>query len=216
MVITAISLETLAAVTAYYAARNGYQLDITQVSAARSKRVGQHHLMMAQNPVYIMTAVRQDAGSLDPDCRTKVSATLQGAFAGRTPQSAMLPAPLLRGALLRTAKAGRLATAVRFGNRLAPLVGRHLTGQKGLGRPLQSDLRPAGVFAFSMNDERPTMNDFTFTKGDPHALIYTRNAGSTAAFGSSQQRQRQDDGGLRFVTGPQGPRPVAGCFQEWS
>ena len=55
-------LETLAAVTAYYAARNGYQLDITQVSAARSKRVGQHHLMMAQNPVYIMTAVRQDAG----------------------------------------------------------------------------------------------------------------------------------------------------------
>lgn len=62
MVITAISLETLAAVTAYYAARNGYQLDITQVSTARSKRVGQHHLMMAQNPVYIMTAVRQDAG----------------------------------------------------------------------------------------------------------------------------------------------------------
>ena len=62
MVITAISLETLAAVTAYYAARNGYQLDITQVSTARSKQVGQHHLMMAQNPVYIMTAVRQDAG----------------------------------------------------------------------------------------------------------------------------------------------------------
>ena len=63
---------------------------------------------------------------------------MQGAFAGRTPQSAMLPAPLLRGALLRTAKAGRLATAVRFGNRLAPLAGRHLTGQKGLaGRPLR-------------------------------------------------------------------------------
>ena len=35
---------------------------------------------------------------------------------------------------------GRLATAVRFGNRLAPLVGRHLTGQKGLGRPLQCDI----------------------------------------------------------------------------
>ncbi|WP_370842549.1 hypothetical protein [Megasphaera sp.] len=34
-------------------------------------------------------------------------------------------------------QAGRLATAVRFGNRLAPLAGRHLTGQKGLGRPLQ-------------------------------------------------------------------------------
>ena len=37
-------------------------------------------------------------------------------------------------------KTGRLATAVRFGNRLAPLVGRHLTGQKGLGRPLQCDI----------------------------------------------------------------------------
>ena len=85
----------------------------------------------------------------------------------------MLPAPLLRGALLRTAKAGRLATAVRFGNRLAPLAGRHLTGQKGLGRPLQSDLRPAGVFAFSMNDERPPMNDFTHSRRSPHALIYT-------------------------------------------
>ncbi len=28
---------------------------------------------------------------------------------------------------------GPPATAVRFGNRLAPSVGRHLTGQKGLG-----------------------------------------------------------------------------------
>ena len=62
IVITAITLETLAAVTAYYAAHNEYQLDITQVSTARSKQVGQHHLMMAQNPVYIMTAVRRDAG----------------------------------------------------------------------------------------------------------------------------------------------------------
>ena len=32
----------------------------------------------------------------------------------------------------------RPATAVRFGNRPAPSVGRHLTGQKGLGRPLRN------------------------------------------------------------------------------
>ena len=61
MVVTAITLETLAAVTAYYAAHDEYHLDITQVSTARSKQAGQHHLMIAQNPVYIITAVRQDA-----------------------------------------------------------------------------------------------------------------------------------------------------------
>ena len=31
----------------------------------------------------------------------------------------------------------RPASAVRFGDRLAPSAGRHLTGQKGLGRPLR-------------------------------------------------------------------------------
>ena len=34
--------------------------------------------------------------------------------------------------------AGRPATVVRFGSRPAPSVGRHLTGQKGLGRPLRN------------------------------------------------------------------------------
>ena len=38
---------------------------------------------------------------------------------------------------------GPPATAVRFGNRPAPSVGRHLTGQKGLGRPLRT--RPMAV-----------------------------------------------------------------------
>ena len=53
---TAITVETLAAVTAYYAGRPDYTLDITQVMTARSRRVGSSHMMMAQNPVYIMTA----------------------------------------------------------------------------------------------------------------------------------------------------------------
>ena len=34
--------------------------------------------------------------------------------------------------------AGRLATAVRFGNRLAPLAGRHLTGQKAWDGPTKT------------------------------------------------------------------------------
>ncbi len=56
IVMTAITVETLAAVTAYYAGRPDYTLDITQVMTARSRRVGSSHMMMAQNPVYIMTA----------------------------------------------------------------------------------------------------------------------------------------------------------------
>jgi precorrin-6Y C5,15-methyltransferase (decarboxylating) len=58
---TAITVETLAAVTAYYAARHDYILDITQVMTARSRHIGSSHMMMAQNPVYIMTAVCKTA-----------------------------------------------------------------------------------------------------------------------------------------------------------
>ena len=49
----------------------------------------------------------------------------------------------LRTAFRGIPTTGRLATAVRFGNRPAPLVGRHLTGQKGLGQPLRT--RPLAV-----------------------------------------------------------------------
>ena len=38
------------------------------------------------------------------------------------------------------------ATAVRFGSRLAPPDGQHLTGQKGLGQPLRT--RPLAVYFF--------------------------------------------------------------------
>lgn len=61
IVMTAITIETLAAVTAYYAARHDYILDITQVMTARSRHIGSSHMMMAQNPVYIMTAVCKTA-----------------------------------------------------------------------------------------------------------------------------------------------------------
>ena len=40
------------------------------------------------------------------------------------------------------------ATAVRFGSRLAPPDGQHLTGQKGLGQPLRT--RPLAVYFFAV------------------------------------------------------------------
>lgn len=56
VVITAITLETVAAVTAYYAQHPEYSLEITQITAARSKKAGSSHLMIGENPVYIMEA----------------------------------------------------------------------------------------------------------------------------------------------------------------
>ena len=55
------------------------------------------------------------------------------------------PPPLDKNRLWLNFTAGCPATAVRFGNRPAPSVGRHLTGQKGLGQPLRT--RPLAVFA---------------------------------------------------------------------
>ena len=57
---TAITIETVAAVTAYYAKHPAYDLDITQVSIAKGKSVGSYHMMMGQNPVYILTATPKE------------------------------------------------------------------------------------------------------------------------------------------------------------
>ena len=59
VVVTAITIETLAALTTYYGSHPEYGLDITQISAARSQKVGASHLMMAQNPIFIVTIVRR-------------------------------------------------------------------------------------------------------------------------------------------------------------
>lgn len=60
VVMTAITIETVAAVTAYYAKHPVYDLDITQVSIAKGKSVGSYHMMMGQNPVYILTATPKE------------------------------------------------------------------------------------------------------------------------------------------------------------
>ena len=56
VVMTAITVETLAVITAYYALHTAYTLDITQVSIAKSKAVGTYHMMIGQNPIYILSA----------------------------------------------------------------------------------------------------------------------------------------------------------------
>ena len=155
MVITAISLKTLAAVTAYYAARNGYQLDITQVSAACSSKRGacQHHLMMAQNPVYIMTAVRQDAGEARPTTvPQRCFCHLGGAFCWKNSSVGYAASSPSQGSLVANCEGGAATKKLsRFGNRLAPLA----TGTDGPKR-LRDGLpvRPAACRGLCFFDER--------------------------------------------------------------
>ena len=56
----AITVETLAQVAQYYQAKKDYSLEIVNVFVARSKKLGSYNLMMAQNPVYVMTALKKE------------------------------------------------------------------------------------------------------------------------------------------------------------
>ena len=59
VVINAITVETLIEVAEYYKQHEAYALDIVNVFAARAKKLGAYNLMMAQNPVYVMTALKK-------------------------------------------------------------------------------------------------------------------------------------------------------------
>ncbi len=59
VVINAITVETLIEVVEYYKQHAEYALDIVNVFAARAKKLGAYNLMMSQNPVYIMTALKK-------------------------------------------------------------------------------------------------------------------------------------------------------------
>ncbi|PWM78714.1 MAG: bifunctional cobalt-precorrin-7 (C(5))-methyltransferase/cobalt-precorrin-6B (C(15))-methyltransferase [Phascolarctobacterium sp.] len=59
VVINAITVETLIEAAEYYKAHDAYALDIVNVFAARAKKLGAYNLMMSQNPVYIMTALKK-------------------------------------------------------------------------------------------------------------------------------------------------------------
>lgn len=60
VVINAITVETLAEVAAYYKEHKDYALEIVNVFVARGKHLGNYNLMMAQNPVYVMTALKKE------------------------------------------------------------------------------------------------------------------------------------------------------------
>lgn len=59
IVINVIALETLAAVVAYYQARPEFTLDVVNIFAAANKQLGHYNLMMAQNPIYVITALKK-------------------------------------------------------------------------------------------------------------------------------------------------------------
>jgi len=59
VVINAITLETLNEAVYYYSSREAYEAEITNISVSRAAKIGNYHLMKAQNPVYIITATRK-------------------------------------------------------------------------------------------------------------------------------------------------------------
>ena len=63
-VVNAITLETLSEALRCLDALSLEDVDIVQVSCARSKEVGSYHMMMANNPVYIVSAYGEQA--VDP------------------------------------------------------------------------------------------------------------------------------------------------------
>ena len=59
IVINVIALETLCAVVEYYKEKTDYVLDVVNIASAYNKKLGRYNLMMAQNPIYIITAVKK-------------------------------------------------------------------------------------------------------------------------------------------------------------
>ena len=57
IVTTAIALESLQRAQEALSAR-GYELDITQIQVSHAKKAGSLHLMMAENPIYLIAAQR--------------------------------------------------------------------------------------------------------------------------------------------------------------
>ena len=61
MVINAVSLETLSAVTEYLRGKS-MEAEIVSIQTARARKLGDYHLMEGQNPVYIIT-IEPDRGT---------------------------------------------------------------------------------------------------------------------------------------------------------
>lgn len=61
IVINAITLETLCAITNYYKNRNEYLFELINVSVSFARKAGNYNLFTGQNPVYIITVSRKDS-----------------------------------------------------------------------------------------------------------------------------------------------------------
>lgn len=55
LVISAVTLETLAEATAFLSALPIAETEVVQIAVSRAKAIGGHHLMTAQNPVFIIS-----------------------------------------------------------------------------------------------------------------------------------------------------------------
>lgn len=60
--VNVIALESLADAVQAFREKGFDYLDVVQISAARAKEVGTYHLMMGQNPVFILTAQKTGGG----------------------------------------------------------------------------------------------------------------------------------------------------------
>jgi len=60
IVLNAVTLETLAQAVEYYREHANYTIDVVSISAAANKQMGRYNLMMARNPVFIITALPKE------------------------------------------------------------------------------------------------------------------------------------------------------------
>ena len=56
--ISAIALETLSAAVAALTAR-GFAAEVVQLAVSRTKPAGRLHLLMANNPIFLITGIRK-------------------------------------------------------------------------------------------------------------------------------------------------------------
>jgi precorrin-6Y C5,15-methyltransferase (decarboxylating) len=64
MVINCITLETVSEAIQILKERPELQSEIVQVGVARSKEIAHYHMMMGENPIYVITA-QKGAGHAD-------------------------------------------------------------------------------------------------------------------------------------------------------
>ena len=60
IVINCITLETVGEALQVIKNQQFTETDIVQIGAARSKEIGRYHMMMGENPIYIITCQKRE------------------------------------------------------------------------------------------------------------------------------------------------------------